>query len=224
MDLAALGVAALIFVARVADVSLGTLRTAFIVRGKRAFAFGVGFVEVLVWVMVVAQVITNLDRPIYIVAFALGFATGTVVGITVEGWFAIGEQVIRVFTVKGESVASAVRERGFMVTTFAGKGRDGTVHLLFIKVPRRRTRAVLALARQLDPMCFFTVEDVRLASVAVAKRPAPAETLPLVIPEQGSPPAASADAGPVTAAVSPVALNGTEATVTAPVATRTSEN
>ena len=39
MDLAVLGVAALIFVARVADVSLGTLRTAFIVRGKRGYAW-----------------------------------------------------------------------------------------------------------------------------------------------------------------------------------------
>ena len=133
--------------------------------------------------MVVAQVITNLDRPLYIVAFALGFATGTVVGITVEGWFAIGEQVIRVFTVKGESVAAAMREKGFLVTTFAGKGRDGVVHLLFIKVPRRRTRTVIAVARTLDPVCFYTVEDVRLASVAVGKRPGPPESPTLPAPE-----------------------------------------
>lgn len=166
MTLTVLGMAALIFVARVADVSLGTLRTSFIVRGKRAIAFAVGFVEVLVWVLVVAQVITNLDHPIYVFAFALGFASGTVVGITVEGWFAIGEQVVRVFTTNGESMVSAIREQGFAVTSFSGSGRDGPVHMLFIQVPRRQTNTVVAAMRKLDASCFYTVDDVRLASSA----------------------------------------------------------
>jgi len=171
MSLEVFGMAALIFMARVADVSLGTLRTAFIVRGRRAHAFAFGFVEVLVWVVVVAQVITNLGHPIYLLAFALGFASGTVVGITIEGWFALGEQVVRVFTARGDSLASAMRERGFAVTAFSGTGRNGAVHLLFIQVRRRQTSTVIAAARKLDPSCFFTVDDVRQASSALAVRP-----------------------------------------------------
>lgn len=200
MDLAVLGMAALIFAARVVDVSLGTLRTAFIVRGKRAFAFGVGFVEVLVWVVVVAQVITHLDHPLYVVAFALGFASGTVVGITVEGWVAIGEQVVRVFTTKGEAVAAAVRQEGFAVTTFAGQGRNGSVQLLFIKVPRRRTRTVIAAVRKLDPLCFYTVEDVRLASAAAAQRPVLQVPLPLPTAESGLAPEHNGPGNPTSAA------------------------
>ena len=172
MSLEAFGMAALIFAARVADVSLGTLRTAFIVRGKRALAFAVGFCESVVWVVVVAQVIKNLNHPIYVFAFALGFAAGTVVGITVEGWFAIGEQVVRVFTAKGESMASAIREQGCAVTMFPGSGRDGSVHLLFIQVPRRRTNAIIAAVRKFDPSCFYTVDDVRFAS-ASGQHPSP---------------------------------------------------
>ncbi|GMU83724.1 MAG: hypothetical protein AMXMBFR47_35940 [Planctomycetota bacterium] len=169
MTLEVLWMAAIIFAARVADVSLGTLRTAFIVRGRRALAFAFGFIEVLVWVVVVAQVITNLGHPIYLLAFALGFACGTVVGITIEGWFAIGEQVVRVFTTS-ESLASALRERGYVVTAFSGTGRDGAVFLLFIQVRRRQTGAVIAAARALDPVCFYTVDDVRLAASALAAR------------------------------------------------------
>ena len=174
MSWEAFGVAALIFAARVADVSLGTLRTAFIVRGKRAIAFAVSFCESLVWVVVVAQVINNLNHPVYLFAFALGFATGTVVGITVEGWIALGEQVVRVFTAKGESMASAMRKQGCAVTMFAGAGRDGAVHSLFIQVPRRRTNTVVAAVRKFDPSCFYTVDDVRLASAA-RQHPAPEE-------------------------------------------------
>ena len=170
MSLETLGVAALIFAARVADVSLGTLRTAFIVRGKRMLGFAVGFCESLVWVVVVAQVINNLNHPSYVFAFALGFATGTVVGITVEGWFAIGEQVVRVFTVKGESMASTIRKQGSAVTMFSGSGREGAVQLLFIQVARRNTNKVIAAVRKFDPSCFYTVDDVRLASSALAAR------------------------------------------------------
>ena len=170
MSWEALGVAALIFAARVTDVALGTLRTAFIVRGKRAFAFGVGFCEMLVWVVVVAKVITNLNHPMYVAAFALGFATGTVVGITVEGWFAIGEQVVRVFTAQGESMAAGMRKQGCAVTMFPGTGRDGPVHLLFIQAPRRQTKTIIAAVREFDPTCFYTVDDVRQASASRAAK------------------------------------------------------
>lgn len=170
MNLDILAVAVLIFVARVVDVTFGTLRTAYVVRGKRAFAFLFGFVEVLVWVVVVVKVVTNLDHPIYYVVFALGFATGTVVGITVEGWFAIGDQVVRIFTPTATSLAAAMRERGFRFTEFSGIGTGGPVSLLFIQVPRRKTDAVIEMVRGIDPTCFYTVDDVRLVSSISATR------------------------------------------------------
>jgi uncharacterized protein YebE (UPF0316 family) len=166
MTLEVLATALFIFVARVIDVSLGTLRTVSVVRGKRKLAFVFGFAEVLVWTVVVAQVITNLDRAAYVVAFALGFATGTTVGISLERWFAMGEQVIRVFTPLGPAVASTLRQRGFRVTEFLGTGRDGKVSLLFIQIPRRQANMVASIAREVDPTCYYTVEDVRRASLA----------------------------------------------------------
>jgi uncharacterized protein YebE (UPF0316 family) len=132
MSLEVLGMAALIFAARLAGLSLGTLRTAFIVLGKRALAFAFGFIEVFVCVVVGAQVIKNLGHPIYLFAFALGFASGT--------WSALRSRAgsppaIRSFASsppRGESLAAAMRERGFSATAFSGVGRDGVVHLLFI--------------------------------------------------------------------------------------------
>lgn len=171
MSLEVLGMALLIFLARVADVSLGTLRTGFIIRGMRGYAFAFGFVEVLVWVVVVAKVITSLSHPIYLIAYALGFACGTVVGITVEGWFAIGEQVVRIFCPNGSTVATALRERGFRVTDFTGRGLAGPVSLLFVQVRRRQTRRVIDVALECDPTCFYTVDDVRLVSSVVAASP-----------------------------------------------------
>ena len=154
----------LIFVARVADVSLGTLRMTAVMRGHRAAAWFLGFFEVLIWVFAVSKVIQNLDQPVLAVSYALGFATGTFVGVTIERGLAFGEQVVRVFSRKGAQVAAAVREGGFPVTEFEGRGRDGEVRLLYAKVPRRRSHAIVALARAADSECFYVIEDVRTTS------------------------------------------------------------
>ena len=151
----------MIFCARVVDVSLSTIRHAMIIRGKRAISFGVAFVENLIWVFAVSKVLQDLSEPITALAFALGFATGTFVGITLEGKLLIGEQVVKVFTSLGEEVADHLRASGFRLTEFMGKGRDGEVSLLFVQVKRRDAQKVLALARELDPACYLLIEDIR---------------------------------------------------------------
>jgi uncharacterized protein YebE (UPF0316 family) len=168
MSLEVFEFAALIFVARVIDVAMGTMRTAFIVRGNRPAAFALGFLEMLVWVVVVAQVVNNLNHPAYAVAFALGFASGTTLGITIEEWFALGDQVVRVFTRQQQCLAAALRAEGYHVTEFEGTGRDGAVSLLFVQVQRRTALTVAARARALDPTCFYVIDDVRRSSVGVA--------------------------------------------------------
>lgn len=166
MDVDVLVFSALVFVARVVDVAMGTMRTSFVVRGNRPAAFVLGFLEILVWVVVVAQVIGNLDHPIYAVAFALGFATGTTLGITIEEWFALGDQVVRVFTREQGTLAAALRAGGHAVTEFEGRGHAGPVSLLFVQVKRREAEAIAAKARELDPACFWVIDDVRRSSPA----------------------------------------------------------
>ncbi|MCA8910934.1 MAG: DUF2179 domain-containing protein [Planctomycetes bacterium] len=153
--------------ARIFDVSLGVLRLSAQAAGRRKAAWGFAFLESFVWVVVVSSVVTNLTNPVYAVSFALGFATGTLVGITLEGLLARGEQVVRIFTHKGDEMSHAMRELGYRVTQFEGKGRDGPIQLLFIHVPRRRAPKLRPVARKLDENCFIVVDDVRSSSNAV---------------------------------------------------------
>ncbi len=160
---------AMIFGARICDVSLGTLRTIAVVHGKRGLAFLLGFFEVLIWVIVVSRVISNLHNPAYAVSYALGFASGNYVGMVLESWFALGEQVIRVFTRAGADVAARLRAEGWAVTVFSGQGRDGPVSILFAQVSRREVVRVADVARSVDPDCYYVVDDVRLASTVVTQ-------------------------------------------------------
>jgi len=84
MDWTVILTCGLIVVGRIVDVSLGTLRTVMVVTGRRGMAFILGFCEVLIWITVVGQLIANLDHWTYYPAYALGFALGCFVGMTIE--------------------------------------------------------------------------------------------------------------------------------------------
>lgn len=164
MDAKVLLLCLLIIIARIADVSLGTIRTVSIIQGRRVLAWCLGFAEILIWVFAVSKVITNLDQPIYAVCYAFGFATGNYVGLTVERWLSIGRQGVRVFTRKGFEVADTLWAEGIPATVFEGEGRNDAVYELYITTPRRQVPRVTRRARELDPACFYVIEDVRRAS------------------------------------------------------------
>ena len=168
MDMTVLGVSVLIIFARIADVSLGTLRTVSVIQGRRGVSWFLGFAELLIWVFAVSAVIHNLDKPVYALSYAFGFATGNYVGLTLERWIAFGEQVVRVFTRQGPKVAVQLRSEGFRVTSFPGEGRDGPVQMLFIEIPRKKTQDIILFSRQIDPKCFCIVDDIRLVAPATA--------------------------------------------------------
>jgi uncharacterized protein YebE (UPF0316 family) len=168
MDFGVLATCLLIIVARIGDVSLGTMRTVMIVQGRRVVSWSLGFFEVLIWLYAVSSVMNHLDRPIYALCYAFGFATGNYVGLTVERWLSLGQQAVRIFTRHGPPLASLMREHGFGVTEFDGRGRDGPVHEVFIQTRRRGIPRLVDLAREVDPECFYVIEDVRMASTAYA--------------------------------------------------------
>lgn len=149
-----------IFLLRIVDVTMGTVRTLAIVSGRMRTAMALGFVEVLIWIVVVSQVIARVhETPILAVAYAAGFASGNAVGIFIEKRLAFGTAVLRIVSPNnGGAVAEALRELGQVVTTFEGHGRDGPVTLIYASCPRRRVRRLIATAHRIDPTMFYVVE------------------------------------------------------------------
>ncbi|MBN2527917.1 MAG: DUF2179 domain-containing protein [Deltaproteobacteria bacterium] len=150
----------IIFLARILDVGLGTLRTMFIIRGSRFVSWCLGFVEIMIWIWVVSEVINGVKtEPWLSVFYALGFATGSAVGLTIEKWLAVGDKSVMLFTRKGREVSLTLRAGGFAVTELKGTGMDGPISLLFAQVPRKRVRALVQQARDRDESCFIVVES-----------------------------------------------------------------
>lgn len=159
-----------IVLCRIADVTLGTMRTIMVVRGRKHLSVLLGFAEVFIWIMIVTKVVKSFDGSIiYTLAYAGGFALGNYIGMTVDEWLALGEQATMVLSKKGSQIAGLLRERGWRVTELEGHGRDSATTVLLLVAPRRKATELQQHIQELDPNCFYTVEDVRLASSLAAR-------------------------------------------------------
>lgn len=153
---------ALIFCARIADVSIGTVRLICVTRGMNVLAVGLGFFEVLIWVSAVSTVLVHLDNWVNILAYAGGFTTGSAVGLWIEQRLALGIVAVTFISRQfGVEIASQLRAANARVTTLTGSGRDGPVEVSLAVVPRRQAGPLIAVARAVDPDVVVTVQDVR---------------------------------------------------------------
>jgi uncharacterized protein YebE (UPF0316 family) len=158
----------MLFVARILDVSIGTIRIILISKGYRALAPILGFVEAFVWVVAVSQVMANLNNFFYYIAYAGGFATGTYVGIWIEHKLSLGKVIVRVITNRDASeLLHHLRNEEFAVTSVDAEGKYGAVKILFLICNRKSLSDVVDTIKEYNPKAFYTVEDLRLVSGGV---------------------------------------------------------
>ena len=151
-----------VFLLRVSDVSLATLRMLLIMRNRRFFAPFIGFIEILIWVTAVGLVMQHLDSPLHVIGYAAGFATGNFFGLLIEERLALGLATVRTVVGSGGSeLAGSLREAGFGVTEMIGRGKDGAVEVLYSVVPRRRVARCLELIDAGAPKSFVVVDEPR---------------------------------------------------------------
>ncbi|HHH82903.1 MAG TPA: DUF2179 domain-containing protein [Chloroflexi bacterium] len=162
LELPALLLTALIFLLRVSDMSLDTLRVLFVIRGRKPLAWILGFFQSGLWVVAITSVLNTLDNPWNVLAYAAGFATGNVVGMFIEERLAIGHSHLQIISSRrGSAIAEALRGDGYAVTEVPARGRDGTVSLISCSVRRKDVERVRSRTRNVDPEAFITVEDIR---------------------------------------------------------------
>lgn len=152
----------IIFLLRVSDMSLDTIRVLFVFRGKKSLAWVLGFFQSLLFVIAITTVLANLDNLFNVVAYAAGFATGNVVGMLIENRLAVGHIHMTVFSpFSGPRIVDALRKSGYGVTEVSGRGRNGMVSVLHIAVLRKNVMDVETIVLEMDKDAFITAEDVR---------------------------------------------------------------
>ena len=150
-----------IFLLRLLDQTLGTLRILYVNKGKPLFGAILGFIESAIWIVAISQVIQDLNDPFLIFGYALGFAAGTIMGSYIENTIAIGDIVVRIFVPKdsdSEKVAKELRINGLGVTIINGEGMQGEVTIAWCVTPRKGLKEVLRIISEITPDAYVTTE------------------------------------------------------------------
>lgn len=154
--------AGIIFLARVGDMSLDTLRVLMVMRSKKKIAWVLGFFQSAIYILAISGVLRNVGNPLNILGYAAGFATGNVVGMLIEERLAIGFIHLRIISSRlGCAIAERMRTEGFAVTEIPARGKDGMVTMLVCSVFRKSVEQVHRLVNAVDPEAFITAEEVR---------------------------------------------------------------
>lgn len=151
----------LIFLARIIDQILGTIRIVFISRGDKWISPILGFIEIIIWVLVIRQILYNLSNVVGYIAYAGGFATGNFIGIRLEEKIAMGKRVVQIITQKDASkLVGLLNRKGYGVTNIPAQGSRGRVNVIYTIIERSDLNRVIQWVENINPGAFYSVQNV----------------------------------------------------------------
>ena len=152
-----------IFLVRILDVSLGTIRTIITIRGKNFIASSIGFIEILVWFLVVKEAInTTIDSIWIAVSYALGFAAGTYIGGYLSNKFVKTNLTLQVISNKAELLIENLRNKNYAVTILDIKGRTNNHNkMLLLEINSNKLEEVRNIIKSIDKSAFVIVDEAK---------------------------------------------------------------
>lgn len=155
----------LIFLARIMDVSINTIRIIYVLGGRRVTATMLGFFESFIWLMAIRQIFEHLDNWVCYIAYPGGFAMGILVGMMIEERIAYGKVIVRIITRKDvTNFISFLEAQQFRYTRVNTVGAEGPESLVFTVLEREKLEMLLKTMKEILPTAFYTVEKVNRAA------------------------------------------------------------
>lgn len=153
-----------IFLARILDVSIGTIRTMFMVKGRSITTSILAFLEVFIWFLVAKEaLVTDVKSILIPISYSLGYATGTLCGSFISTHFIKGIIGVEVVVEKNKALLNAIRKSGYAVSVidlkddFEGNKRD----MLYFQISSKSLKKLLSLIKRYDKRAFIVVNDTK---------------------------------------------------------------
>ena len=149
-----------IFLVRIIDVSLGTIRTMFTVKGKKFISALIGFVEVLIWFLIVIEALQTDEKSIFVaISYALGYATGTYIGGFFSKILIKGKIIVQVFT-ENPDLVNVLRDMGYAVTVINCMGYNSeSKYMLYIGVDKKKEKSLRKTIENNDHKAFIVENE-----------------------------------------------------------------
>jgi uncharacterized protein YebE (UPF0316 family) len=146
-----------------------TIRVIYISRGIKYLAPIIAFFEIVIWLLAMEVVMQDLANIANFLAFALGFAMGTYVGLVIEEKLSIGMVILRIVTTdeSNEEIVSFMQSENYGITTLDATGSRGSVKMILSLVNRTDVPRITQHIQATNPHAFFSIEDVRYVNQGV---------------------------------------------------------
>ena len=162
-----------IFLVRIIDVSLGTVRTIFSVKGQNLMASFIGFIEITVWFLVVKEALNTDSNGIWItVAYAGGFSAGTYIGGILSNKFINGNLGVQIITAdKDNRMITELRKEGYAVSVIDVKGQnEHGKYMLFIEITNKNFEHLKQVVKKIDEKAFIVVNETKFVQNGYLKK------------------------------------------------------
>lgn len=154
----------LVCAAKIVEISIQSLKTCMMVKGQRVKAAGLGFVECVIWGLVISTIIGTLGDDIWLLLFyCVGYATGLFLGATIENKIALGTSNLELIASDDstEKITAYLKENNRGYTVFEGHGSTDKMNMIFIVLSRRETPKVLKeIRKSCDNKVFVVASEV----------------------------------------------------------------
>ena len=158
----------LIFVARISDQSIGTLRIIFVSKGYKVIGPVMGFFEVIIWLLAMGQIMQHLDNVWCYLAYGAGFATGNYIGMLLEERLSLGTVLVRIIPKKDTSeLIEHLKNKHYGITFLDAQGVKGPVKVILTIVKRKKLQNVINIINTYNPNAFYTVEEIKSVNEGV---------------------------------------------------------
>ena len=160
----------LIFIARICDQTIGTLRLIFLSKGFKRIVPFLAFFEAMIWLIAISQILSHLENVVTFLAYGLGFAMGNYVGMLLEERLSIGSVIIRIFPKEHiPEFIEALQKHNYGYTIINAKGSTGELKIIFSIINRKYLSHLIAQINAIDSNTFYTVEEVKSVKKGIFK-------------------------------------------------------
>ena len=161
----------LIFCSRIFDQTAGTLRLVFVSKGYKQLVPIFAFLESIIWLLAIGEVMKHLNNFVCYIAYAGGYAAGNYVGMLIDEKLSLGNVIIRVILTKAtDGLVNKLRECSYGLTIVDAEGAIEKVKILFSTVKRKETKGFIDIVNEYNPHAFYTIEEVRTVNEGIFRR------------------------------------------------------
>lgn len=160
----------IIFISKIIENTLSTLRLIVVAKGKKLFGAILQFIIAFVWVITTGIVVVNIkDDPLKVVFFALGSLIGSYLGSFIEERIALGEDMLTVITNDNSSNEIIEKLSSYNYPVYKLKSENKNTFILLVMSHKKNRSKIINIIKKIDRNSLISASSIKNMTYNEAK-------------------------------------------------------